>query len=221
MKHTEAELKKLKNHHIEMWNLVETQVRGAFEALATADADKAREIMARERVVNAQELVVDHHCENFIALFAPVAIDLRFVLSLLKITNNLERIGDFARSVAHFVLYQQQGPLDTDLAQKLRLEEMMRISVEMLATAREALVSESSAEACKVLTQDQTIDEINGKAVEVLAQYITAHPDRTIEALHLHAIIRRIERIGDRASNIAEDVVFFVDAKELRHAEKL
>ena len=220
MKHTENELKQLKNHHIEMWNLVQTQVEGAFEALRTADADKAREIMARERVVNAQELIVDHHCENFIALFAPVAVDLRFVLALLKITNNLERIGDFARSVAHFVLYQQRGPLDAELAKKLQLDQMMSLSTEMLSAARAALVGESSAEAVKVLAMDETIDRINGQAVEVLAEYIAAHPDRAVEALHLHAIVRRIERIGDRASNIAEDVVFFVDAKELRHSEK-
>lgn len=220
MKHTEVEVKNLKNHHIEMWNLVETQVQGAFEALRTADKDKAREILARERVVNAQELVVDHHCENFIALFSPVAVDLRFVISLLKITNNLERIGDFAESIALFVLYQQKTTMPIDLVEKLRLNEMMETAKDMLATARQALISEDSAMACKVLSMDDTIDRINADAVEVLAEYITANPEMAVEILQLHAVIRRIERIGDRTSNVAEDTVFYVDAKELRHTKK-
>lgn len=220
MKHTEAEVKILKNHHIEMWNLVQTQVTGAFEALRTGDTNKAREILARERVVNAQELVVDHHCENFIALFAPVAVDLRFVISLLKITNNLERIGDFAESIALFVLYQQKTPLSEELIAALRLNEMMYTATEMLEMAREALIAEDSAVACKVLSMDDTIDQINSHAVGVLADHIIAHPESAIETLQLHAVIRRVERIGDRVSNIAEDTVFYVDAKELRHTKK-
>lgn len=220
MKHTEAEVKLLKNHHIEMWNLVQSQVEGAFDALWRGDKDKAREIMARERVVNAQELVVDHHCENFIALFSPVAVDLRFVISLLKITNNLERIGDFAESMALFVLYQQKTPLDKELAENLRLQEMMQTASSMLTQAREALIAEDSAAACKVLAMDDTIDTINSQAVGILADYILAHPEQAVETLQLHAVIRRIERIGDRTSNIAEDTVFYVDAKELRHTKK-
>lgn len=220
MKHTEEEVKILKNHHIEMWNLVETQVAGAFEALREFDKDKAREILARERVVNAQELLVDHHCENFIALFAPVAVDLRFVISLLKITNNLERIGDFAESIALFVLYQQHKKLDSALCEALQLSEMLSTALDMLALAREALIEEDSPKACRVLTMDDSIDKINSAAVETLAAYIIAHPEQAIEMLQLHSVIRRVERIGDRVSNIAEDTVFYVDAKEMRHIKK-
>lgn len=220
MKHTEEEVKILKNHHIEMWNLVETQAAGAFEALREFDKDKAREILARERVVNAQELLVDHHCENFIALFAPVAVDLRFVISLLKITNNLERIGDFAESIALFVLYQQHKKLDSALCEALQLSEMLSTALDMLALAREALIEEDSPKACRVLTMDDSIDKINSAAVETLAAYIIAHPEQAIEMLQLHSVIRRVERIGDRVSNIAEDTVFYVDAKEMRHIKK-
>lgn len=220
MKHTQSEIKALKNHHIEMWNLVEAQVDRAFEALRTHNTELARQVIASERVVNAQELVVDHHCENFIALFAPVAIDLRFVISLLKITNNLERIGDFAESIALFVLYRQNKPLDESLAAGLELPLMLSTAREMMTIARQALVDEDSAAAARVLTMDDTIDRINTEAVEKLANYIIGHPTDAVEMLHLHAVIRRIERIGDRVSNIAEDTVFFVDAKELRHAKK-
>lgn len=220
MRHTESEIKILKTHHIEMWNLVEGQVHKAFEAMLTANKDLAREVIARERVVNAQELVVDHHCEDFIALFSPVAVDLRFVISLLKINNNLERIGDFAESIALFVLYQQRNLLSEEFVGKLRLKEMMDTATNMMAMAREALINEDSALAGKVLSMDDVIDTINRDAVPVIADKIISDNPDAVELLHLYAVIRRLERIGDRTSNIAEDIVFFIDAKELRHQKK-
>lgn len=220
MRHTESEIKILKTHHIEMWNLVEGQVHKAFEAMLTGNKDLAREVIARERVVNAQELVVDHHCEDFIALFSPVAVDLRFVISLLKINNNLERIGDFAESIALFVLYQQQNILTEEFVAKLRLKEMMDTATNMMAMAREALINEDSALAGKVLSMDDVIDTINRDAVPIIADKIINDNPDAVELLHLYAVIRRLERIGDRTSNIAEDIVFFIDAKELRHQKK-
>lgn len=220
MRHTQIEIKALKNHHIEMWNLVEAQVERAFAALQNHDTELARQVIASERVVNAQELVVDHHCENFIALFAPVAVDLRFVISLLKINNNLERIGDFAESIALFVLYRQQSKISDALSAELELPLMLETASQMISFARQALVDEDSAAAARVLAMDDVIDRINTEAVEKLAAHIIAHHEDAVEMLHLHAVIRRIERIGDRVSNIAEDTVFFVDAKELRHSKK-
>ncbi len=217
MKHTENEIKALKNHHIEMWNLVQGQVSKAYEALRKTDTVLAKEIIARERVVNAQELLVDHHCEDFIALFAPVAVDLRFVISIFKITNNLERIADFAENIALFILYNQSKPIDKDLYEKLHLEDMMKFTEEMLTNARTALINEDSYLCGTILTTDDKVDKLYGSAIESLADFITKNPEHALEMLHMNAVIRRIERIGDRAGNIAEDIVFFVDAKELRH----
>lgn len=220
MKHTLAEINELKGRHIEMWNLVESQVDKSFKALLTFDKELAHQVVAREKVVNAQELVVDHHCENFIALFAPVAVDLRFIISMLKINNNLERIGDFAESIALFVLYQQQSVLDEQLVKNLQLVDMTSTANEMLLQTRIALQSEDSAKASVVLAMDDKIDKLNRQATEILAQYMAENSDKIVEMLNLHSIIRRIERVGDRVSNIAEDIVFFVDAKELRHTAK-
>lgn len=220
MKHTEEEIKRIKLYHAQMWELVENQVRKAFEALMNADKELAHEILTREKMVNAQELVIDQHCENFIALFNPVAVDLRFVISLLKINNNLERIGDFAESIALFVIYHQGEKIDPELMVNLKMETMMSSAMEMLVKARTALSKEDSKLASRVLLIDDILDSINRDSVPILAQYIVANPDKATEMLHFHGVIRRIERIGDRASNIAEDVVFYVDAKELRHAPK-
>lgn len=220
MKHVENEIKDIKGYHAQMWELVETQVSKAFDALKRMDKQLAHEILSREKMVNAQELVIDQHCENFIALFNPVAIDLRFVISLLKINNNLERIGDFAESIALFVIYNQSDKIDTKLWNDLKMDTMTQSALEMLSKARQALAREDSTLASNVLLMDDIIDAINRDSVAILAEYIVANPEKTAEMLHLHGVIRRIERIGDRTSNIAEDIVFFVDAKELRHKEK-
>lgn len=219
MKHTEEEIITIKQAHTQMWELVESQVRKAFVALENFDKDLAHEILTREKMVNAQELIADHHCENFIALFNPVAVDLRFVISIFKINNNLERIGDFAESIAGFIIYHQSSTIDAQLMADLKLKEMMKDALIMLSTARTALAKEDSKIASSVLSMDDKIDQINFRAVKVLSDYIITHPESTEEMLHLHAVIRRIERIGDRSANIAEDVVFYVDAKELRHLE--
>lgn len=221
MKHTDSEVKKLKNYHIEMWNLVQEQIDKAFLALKNNDKEAAREVISRERMVNAQELVVDHHCEDFIAMFSPVAIDLRFVISLIKITNNLERIGDFAKGIASFVIDTQSEAIDAGLSKELSLDEMMDNAREMLNLAREALIEEDTALCRKVLMMDDMMDDINRKAPQVLGRHIQAHPESSEEMIHLYALIRRIERIGDRTGNIAEEIVFYIDAKELRHQKKL
>lgn len=221
MKHTDSEVKKLKNYHIEMWNLVQEQIDKAFAALKNNDKEAAREVISRERMVNAQELVVDHHCEDFIAMFSPVAIDLRFVISLIKITNNLERIGDFAKGIASFVIEKQSEAIDAELSKELSLDKMMENAREMLNLAREALIEEDTALCRRVLMMDDLMDDINRKAPQVLGRHIQAHPESGEEMIHLFALIRRIERIGDRTGNIAEEIVFYIDAKELRHQKKL
>lgn len=221
MKHTDSEVKKLKNYHIEMWNLVQEQIDKAFAAFKENDKEAAREVISRERMVNAQELVVDHHCEDFMAMFSPVAIDLRFVISLIKITNNLERIGDFAKGIATFVIEQQSGMIDEELSRKLSLDKMMENARDMLALAREALIEEDTALCRRVLTMDDLMDDINSRAPQILGNHIQNHPETAEEMIRLYSLIRRIERIGDRTSNIAEEIVFFVDAKELRHQKKL
>ena len=217
MKHIENEIKILKNHHIEMWNLVQGQLIKSYEALRKSDKTLAREIIAKERVVNAQELLVDHYCESFIALFSPVALDFRFVISIFKITNNLERIADFAENIALFVLYDQTKPIDKVLYEKLQLEEMMRLTEGMFLSARTALINEDSHLCGEISKTDNQVDNLYGNAIESLAEYVAENPEEALEVLHLNSVIRRIERIGDRTGNIAEDIVFFVEAEELRH----
>ncbi|MEG1572105.1 MAG: phosphate signaling complex protein PhoU [Bacteroidales bacterium] len=220
MKPIEIEIERIKEQHSQMWEMVEQQVRKAFVAMETFDKELAHEIISREKMVNAQELVVDHYCENFIALFNPVAVDLRLMISLLKINNNLERIGDFAESIALFVLHQQTKVMDPELVKNIQLKKMTDNAMQMLSIARNAWDQENCTMASRVLTLDDILDDINRDSVKILADYSVAHPEHATEILHIYAVIRRIERIGDRASNIAEDTCFYLDAKELRHRNK-
>ena len=168
-------------------------------------------------MVDAYELTVDRECENFFALLTPVAVDLRMMLSIVKINNNLERIGDFADGIAVFVVENLNDKITPELIERLELKRMFQETLCMLSLCKAALANEDSAMAGKVFAKDNLVDRINADAIAVLAEHMSAHPDAITDCLHLHSAIRRIERIGDRCSNIAEDIVFYLEARVLKH----
>lgn len=218
MVHTEQEILNIKKLLSEMWQTVESQIRKSQRALLENDKELAHEVLSREKNVNAYELSIDRECENFIALFNPVAVDLRFVLSLMKINNNLERIGDFAEGIARFVVLRQTQPIDEDLRNSLGIERMFDGVNAMFDLCRKALSSEDTTIASKVFSLDNAVDKINIQSAEVLAKYAIENQDKAVETFFLYGSIRRLERMGDRCNNIAEDIIFYVDAKELRHS---
>ena len=139
----ESELILLKKEVDEMWTLVYNQLDRAGEAVMTLDKELAQQVMVRERRVNAFELKIDSDIEDIIALYNPVAIDLRFVLAMLKINTNLERLGDFAEGIARFVIRCKEPVLDADLLTRLRLGEMQAEVLSMLELAKRALNEEN------------------------------------------------------------------------------
>ena len=188
--------------------------------LVTLDKELARQVIVRERRVNASELKIDSDVEDVIALYNPVAIDLRFVLAMLKINTNLERLGDFAEGIARFVLKCEEPVLDAELLKRLRLEEMLGEVLSMLELAKRALNEESIELATAVFSKDNLLDEINAEATTVLAGYIKEHPESVLSCLNLVSVFRKLERSGDHITNIAEEIVFFMDAKVLKHSGK-
>lgn len=218
MKHTEDSIRAVKKSLAEMWVLVQGQVEKAVQALLTGNAELAHEVIGREKLVDSYELAIDRECENFFALLNPVAVDLRMMLSVIKINNNLERIGDFAEGIASFAARHPGVGVDQQLQEKLRLREMTETALEMLNLCKTALAREDGKTAGKVFLRDDTLDRIHGDSVDILAGYIREHPNAARECLLLHSAIRRIERIGDRCSNIAEDIVFYLEARVLKHS---
>lgn len=218
VKFIESELVLLKKEIDEMWTLVYNQLDRAGEAVLTLDRELAQQVLVRERRVNAFELKIDSDVEDIIALYNPVAIDLRFVLAMLKINTNLERLGDFAEGIARFVINCKEPALDAELIRNLRLEEMIGQVLSMLEQTKKALQEENQELATSVFVKDNLLDEINSNAATVLADSIAKHPENALPCLNLVGVCRKLERSGDHITNIAEEIVFFLDAKVLKHS---
>jgi len=174
----------------------------------------------RERKVDAYELKIDSECENIIALHQPVAIDLRFVLAVFKINSNLERIADFAYGISRMLIANPSVILDAELITNTNVRVMISEVNKMLTQGLDAFENEKSNFAAAIFSEDYQVDEINNNAARIVADYIQKNPDRAFECLQLIASIRKLERIGDHCSNIAEEIFFYIDAKVLKHAPK-
>lgn len=221
MKVIEQEIASLKNTISEMWSLVHQQIYNAGEAMLTGDKELAYKVLSRERRVNAFELKIDSDCEDIIALYAPVAVDLRFVLAMYKINTNLERLGDFAESIARFASNRPENePIDPELIKKTRVDEMLSELLEMISLAKEAFEKESSEIASRIFLKDNLIDDINHKSTVLIAEYIESHPGSALAGLYMAGVIRKMERFGDHCTNIAEELIFYLDAKVMKHIGK-
>lgn len=204
-----------------MWALVHQQLYNAGEAMLTGDKELAYKVISRERRVNAFELKIDSDCEDIIALYAPVAVDLRFVLAMYKINTNLERLGDFAESIARFASNLPDGePVDPKLIIETRVEDMLRELLSMLSLSQEAFEKESSDIASRIFLKDNLIDDINHQSTQIIADYIEQHPGSALVGLYMAGVIRKMERFGDHCTNIAEELIFYLDAKVMKHMGK-
>ncbi len=220
MRHLEQELNTLRQDILDMWRLVISQVSKSGEAILSFDKDLAMQVSMREKRVDAYELKIDSFCENIIALHQPVAVDLRFVLAILKINSNLERIADFAYGISRLLIHYPTLTMDGELIQKTNLREMIEAVKTMLTQGLDALESENSSIAAAIFSEDNQVDNINQEAAKIIAAYIEQNPDRAYECLQFISVFRKMERIGDHCSNIAEEIFFYLDAKILKHAPK-
>jgi len=216
----EVEIEELKKEMINMWVLVESQMEKARQAMIDFDKDLAREVVLKEKKrVNAYELKIDRDCENMFALYQPVAVDLRFLLAVLKINNNLERIGDIADGIARYII-ELPEPFNKDILEQTQLLRMFDDAMTVLSETKIAFETEDTTLARSIFKKDEMLDEINLKANTVVAEYIKVNPDNIMQALVVLSIIRKLERVGDQSTNIAEEIIFYVEAKVLKHHKK-
>src|ERR1700744_4563465 len=214
----ENEIISLKKELVNMWMLVQSQLNKTRDALTNFDKDLAREILVKEKRVNSFELKIDRDCENIFALHCPVAIDLRFLLAALKINTNLERIGDIAAGIALYVV-ESSVNFDVDALEKTSLIRMYEEAVNILIDTRTAFEKEDTVLARSIFKRDDVLDKINDNAPNSVAEIIKADSNSLPEALYILSIIRKLERVGDQAKNIAEEIIFYVEAKILKHYE--
>ncbi|MCA6361600.1 MAG: phosphate signaling complex protein PhoU [Bacteroidetes bacterium] len=215
MTHLDTELHLLKEQLIDMQRLVRAQIGKCKNALVQFDHGLAREVLELERKINSLELKTDRDCENILALFNPVAVDLRFILAALKINTNLERIGDNAEGIARYVL-DVKTPFPEELITAYRFDEMYKTAVSMLDDSLEAFITENTTLARDVFAKDDLLDEINLAATQTTLKLIGSAQD-PLHCLNMLSIIRKLERVGDQTKNIAEEIIFFVEAKVLKH----
>ncbi len=176
--------------------------------------------MTKEKRVNGSELKIDRDCENIFALFCPVAIDLRFLLAVLKINSNLERIGDIAEGIAKYVI-DAEAPFTQQLLDITRILPMYEESVKMLEDTQEAFEKEDTILARSVFKKDAfTPRRRQPHLHKVMEKHLLDHPEDTSQGLWLLSIIRKLERVGDQAKNVAEEIIFYLEAKVLKHKNK-
>ncbi|TDX01878.1 phosphate signaling complex protein PhoU [Dinghuibacter silviterrae] len=216
MTQLELELNEVKNEVGNMWALVTSQLNKARESILHFDKDLAREVMQREKRVNAYELKIDRDCENIFALYCPVAIDLRFLLAALKINNNLERIGDIADGIARYVI-DAPAPFPKPLMEATELLKMFQDSIDVMRDAKSSFESEDTVLARTIFEKDEVLDRFNLSANHKIAEVIKKDINLTTEAMYVLSIIRKLERVGDQCTNIAEEIIFYIEAKVLKH----
>ena len=216
MTHLDIELKQLKEETIEMFELVTSQLKKCKLALIQNDQELAREVNFNERRVNALELKIDKDCENIFALFYPLAVDLRFVLAVLKINSNLERIGDIADGIARYVA-ETSSIFEQELLDVTKLVEMFDTALSMLSDVRTSFEMEDTKLARGVFIKDVMLDDINAKANGIVEQFIIKHTDKIGQCLRIISTIRKLERTGDQVKNVAEEIIFYIEAKVLKH----
>jgi phosphate transport system protein len=212
----EPELQALRENLNDMLSMVKNQIERCIEAIKKQDADIARKVIDDEKKVNVQELAIDRDCENILALYTPVATDLRLVLATLKITNDLERIGDGAESLAK-VLAGDLSKKEYKWMDAMNFLPMLDVLVSMLKEMGNALRKEDTKPALKAVKKDEDLNDYFKKAIKTTAELINRNPDDARSILTLLLLVRNLERSGDLTKNIAEEIVFQIEARVLKH----
>ncbi len=206
----------LKESILRLAGEVEMRLSEVLKATERRDKDSLLMWMARDTEIDEREVQIEEECLKILALHQPVARDLRFVVAVLKINNDLERIGDIVVNIAERGSRLTAFPV-TDLQE--RLMQMGRVAREMLKESLDALISLDVHKAIAVIARDDEVDRLNVEVIEaVIARATPANTGAMTESLILtHSIARDLERIGDHATNIAEDVAYLVDGTIIRH----
>ncbi len=213
-KHFQNEIEILKKKILHLAAMVEENLQFAVESITEFDIDLADKVIKSDPVVDSLEVEVEEDCLKILALHQPVAADLRYVIAVLKINNDLERIADLAVNIAERTKTinrhsQVEIPFD--------LHEMLNIAVEMVKSSVDALVTNNTKKAYQVIGEDDKIDDLDANAFEVVQKQICIHAKYTEYYVSLLSVSRNLERISDHATNIAEDVIYMIDGEIVRH----
>ncbi len=214
-RHFQKELEKVKKMILSLGAMVEERVRQSWKAIETIDPGIAQQIIRTDHEVDEMEVEIEEECLKIMALHQPVAIDLRFLIAVIKINNDLERIADEAVNIAERV-----ATLDKHRTSKFFFdyEPMAATTEEMLKLSLDALVNMDVDIAFKVVTMDDEVDDIHRQAYGLIRDEMKGHPEQIIFLMNFYLISRHLERIADHATNIAEEVIYLIEGEIVRHA---
>ena len=207
-------LEKLKRRVMKMCSLVDDQVQAAIKSVQEENLELAKEVIEKDNKVDKYDNKIDKICQKIFALTQPVAMDLRLIMSSLTINSNLERIGDIAVNIAEYILMIQKKPA---FYNQTKLEEMFKITKQMLKDAIDSYISGNEVLAKSVIDADDHLDAMNAENHKIFVDIMKQNPDNIEPAIALLVMSRQLERLGDHCTNIAEDVFFIVEAHLVKH----
>jgi phosphate transport system protein len=212
--HFQRELERLKEHLLKMASLVEKVISDAVQSLIKRDSELAQRTITSDNVINDLELAIDEMCLKLLALRQPMAIDLRFITASMKIVTDLERMGDQAVNIAERAVSLNQEP---QVKPYIDLPRMAEITQSMVKDVLDAFVKQDSQLARSVCARDDLVDGLKDQVFRELLTYMISDSKTIPRCVHLMIVSRCLERIADHATNIAEDVIFMVDARVIKH----
>jgi phosphate transport system protein len=213
-RHFERELGSLKEQLLLMGARAEDIIHKAVGALEERDASRAHEVFADDKMIDRLEIDIEERCLHLLALQQPLATDLRFITAALKISNDLERVGDHAVNIAGNALRVMKYP---PLALRVDIPEMATLASGMLREALDAFVRRDAPTARRLVMRDDEVDNMNRRLFSELADHMCEDSSVIAQALELILIARNLERVADLATNIAEEVVFIAEARIIKH----
>lgn len=213
-RHFQRELDQLKKRILALGAMAEERVHMAVKAMENRNSELAEKIIQTDYEIDEAEMDIEEECLKILALHQPVAVDLRFLSAVIKINNDLERIGDEAVNIAERVqIISKREKLDVPFDFSLMAEK----TEEMLRTSLDAVVNLDLDLAVKVIVSDDEVDAFENEAYDVIKKAIETHPDRVGYLINLFLVSRHLERIADHAQNIAEEVVYMIEGEIVRH----
>ena len=213
-RHFHDELSHVKVRLLTMSGEAEAALGLAVEALLERDPEKARRVIQGDRVIDAMEMEIEEMSVNLLALQQPMARDLRMLTSALKIANDLERVGDHAVNIAQSAERLAQT---RPIAPEPEIVEMARLAREMLSDALEAFIRGDAASAREICLRDDKVDGLHRSVFRILLTHMMEDPHMIGAGMELFLVSRNLERVADLATNVAEDVVFLVEGKSIKH----
>ena len=214
-RHVDQDYDKIRQGLLRMGGLVEGALVQVTRALAERDSDLAMAVIRGDRDVDTLEKKIDEECQNIMARYQPAAIDLRFLVAVMKIGNDLERVGDSAANIGRAV---REINLEPPLETRVDLGQLSQMTQLMVRDSLDSLVRRDAQLALSVWQRDDEVDALYRQIFRTLVDLMATHPTAVGRALQLLLIARNLERVADHATNIAEDVIYYVEGRDIRHS---